>query len=94
MKNLFNLLDVEFAICKNKSWVESKINEIKDCITNDLFCIVVEYKYGDFRDVTTYIFSNKNEMEEFKTIPSGESSKWIGEYFYSDGFECRQNIDC
>ena len=94
MKNLFSLLDVEFALCKNKQWVENKISQINDCISNNLFCIVVEYKYGDFRDVSTYIFSNKNEMEEFKTIPAGESSKWIGKYFYSDGFECRQNIDC
>ena len=94
MKNLFSLLDVEFALCKNKQWVENKINQINDCITNNLFCIVVEYKYGDFRDISTYVFKDKKEMEEFKKYPIGESSKWVGNYFYSDGFECRQNIDC
>ena len=94
MKNLFSLLDVEFALCKNKQWVENKINQINDCITNNFFCITVDYKYGDFREISTYIFADKNEMNDFKNIESCDDPKWCSNLFFSDGFECRRNIDC
>lgn len=94
MKNLFSLLDIEFAQCKNKNWVENKISQINDCITNNFFCITIDYKYGDFRDVQTYVFKNKKEMQEFKNMESCNNSKWVSHFFFSDGFEVKKNIDC
>lgn len=94
MKALFELLDLEFSKCKNQDWVNKKTNQINDCITNNFFCITVDYKYGDFRDINTYIFKCKKEMAEFKNVDSSEDSKWKGHYFFSDGTEFIKNIDC
>ena len=94
MKHLFDLLDLEFFECKNKNWVESRIEIINNAITNNFFCISLDYKYGDFRDVTTYIFKDKQEMDDFKKIEEPEESKWASNLFFSDGYNVKKLIDC
>mgnify|MGYP006921347281 CR=1 FL=1 len=94
MKNLFALLDFEFATRKNRDWVDKKIQEINDCITNNFFCISVDYKYGEFNDIVTIIFESKKEMNDFKNIESSNDSKWFSKMFFSDKTELFKNIDC